>query len=302
VAAVAGLVGWLLASLAMNVASVALKPVTIVQNWIRTSQTTLPVYLRDRAELKNQLQTLTEQVMASQALVVERDVLRAENDTLRDLATLTTDDQATIVAHVVAQPLAVGYDRLIINRGTRHGVVVGAPVYAGTGLVVGTIIVASTYQSVVELISSPRVTSTVYVFGPDIFTIATGQGGGVLKLGVPPGIPIALGDPVTLPAGSQAIVGSIFYLEMAPTQPEQFAYVSLPISLSTLRLVRVGTRPLAPISFAQAQERVTDTKRNQLIVPVPEEILIDISNQDETVVPAEQTSVELEQTSLRNAL
>jgi len=269
--------GWLAPTVVMSVASLILHPVLVAQHWLQNSQAALPAYIRDRAALQTELSTLRTKLALTEALKIERDVLRAENDDLRDLANVAIDDTATIIANVIARPPRVLYDRLIINRGQKHGVVTGAPVYAGENVAVGTILTAGPYQSVVELISSPHVKSAVYVFGPDIFTTAVGQGGGVMKIGVPQGIAIAVGDAVSLPVGSRAIVGRISSVDTVPTQPEQFAYVTLPIPLQSISLVRVGTTAVTPLPFFEAQERV-ETIQETLFNVSPADMFIDITS------------------------
>lgn len=268
------LVGWVLPSFTRTIAGLVLQPVVAVSSWLESSQATIPSYLRDRNDLQAIIITQAEELALTATLAVERDVLRLENNRLRRLSASST--QPGIIAHVLVQPPLVQYDRLIINRGTRAGVRVGAPVFAGEYVAIGTVISATAGQSVVELISSPQLESTVFVFGPDIYTTAVGLGGGVLEIGVPQGVPIAVGNLVTLPAGSQSIIGAIHEVATTSTQAEQYAYVTLPEALLNLQTVLVGTEPLTAQSFTEARTQVDAVRASRFTVPVPDGVLVDI--------------------------
>jgi len=269
---------WLLPTVAHTIGSLVTQPVLLVEHWIRTSESALPVYVRDRAALEAEIRTLTEQLALQASLILERDAVVAENAQLRKLVSgdVATRATSTIVAHVLATPPYVPYDRLVINRGSHDGVREGALVYAGERMVLGSVIKTTPWQSVVELLSSPGRESTIYIFGPDIYTTAVGQGGGVMQVGVPQGVPIAVGNPVVLPAGSQTIIGAIERIDTTPSRPEQFAYLTLPISLPSIQTVMVASEPQPPISFEIARERVAEMRAKQFMVPVPEEVLVDV--------------------------
>jgi cell shape-determining protein MreC len=283
--------GWVVPAATSAVASVLVRPVVIVQNWLAEGQSALPVYLRGRQALEAELETLRTQANLSLARDTELAVVRAENDRLRGGLAITSTS-TFITAGVLAQPPLVPYDRLVLRAGTNNGVTVGAPVYVGDSIAIGTIIKATQRQSVVELISSPGAESTVYVFGPDIYTTAVGEGGGIVRIGVPQGIPIAVGDPVLLPAGSQSIVGTISQVEAVATRPEQYAFVTLPVPLQGIHQVQVASLPLSPQTFDAARETVETTRETLFTVPVPEGVLVDIPDGSTSTATSTATSTD----------
>lgn len=288
------LLGYLIPKTATYVAQVVVQPVLTVDRWVRESQAAIPSFVRSRAALeaeRNELEATLARSAANEAVIT---TLQAENASLRQQ--LQSASSTRLHADIITQPPFVPYDRLVLNRGARDGVVVGAPVFAAANVVIGTIIATTPGQSIASLVTSAGVESTVYVFGPDIYTTAVGQGGGVLRIGVPQGVTLSEGNPVTIPAAGQSVIGSISHIETEPSRPEQFGYVPLPIALKQLRSVTIGTDAITPTTFTEAREVVDAVRQEYFTVPVPEGVLIDIAEQPATTT-ATGTTPELPATT-----
>lgn len=273
------------------IATYALQPVLLVERWFRESESTLPVYVRTRAELEAALAKQADELALQSTQTDVVAALRAENASLTEQLAYATSSGFT--ARVLQQPPLVPYDRIVLNRGARDGVVEQAPVYAGDYVLIGQVIQVTARQSVAQLLSAPGVESTVYVFGPDIYTTAVGQGGGVIRIGVPQGVPLAVGNPVSVPAAGLGLLGSVTHIETEPTRPEQYGFVSLPEPLQSLQYVHVGTEALAPVDFATAREHVAATRETYFTVPVPEGVLVDIPAPGTTSTSSTATSSEI---------
>lgn len=211
-------------------------------------------------------------------LALEEEVryLQTENASLRQR--LGSEDERRIAAGVIGRPAALPYDVLVIDRGEEDGVIKDAPVYAGEYHVIGFVAAVYRHSSVVALVTTPGFTSTVFVYGPNIYTTAEGQGGGVIRIHVPQGINLNAGDMVVMPSLSPGIYGTITAVDSVPSRPEQYGYVTSDTPIGSLRHVAVGTRPLSPISFEEAREAVDAARRELLSVPVPEGILIEVDS------------------------
>lgn len=200
--------------------------------------------------------------------------LRAENVSLREL--MGSDQENRIAAGVIGRPTALPYDVIMIDKGSDDGVGVDTPVYSGAHTVIGFIVAAYPNSALVALISTPGFTSTVYVYGPNIYTTAVGQGGGVTRIHVPQGVPLSTGDVVIIPSLSSGIYGTISAIDSVPERPEQYGYVVSQLSINSLRTVSVGTTPLSVIDFAAARDVVGNAKRDFLMVDVPAGVLVDV--------------------------
>jgi len=263
---------WLLPQALGFVSATVLVPYNYVESWFISSSSALPSYLRDRDSIVNKQLELEHQLASYESLEDQVSVLAEENKLLRSLS---VEDEDRITASVVMRPSYLPYDVLLIGQGSEAGVKVGAPVYVGKHQSIGFVTAVYANTSLVILATSPGYESTVYIYGPDIYTTAIGEGGGVLKVSVPQGIPLEVGSKVIIPAFKSGVFGSISYVESVPSEPQQNGYVSMDIPLSSIRFVSIGKEVLDDVLFAEAKEVVSRAKQDFLTVPVPEGILID---------------------------
>lgn len=214
------------------------------------------------------------------SLQEELTYLRSENESLRQQ--LSDSGEERIAAGVIGRPTALPYDVLVIDQGSNDGVIEGAPVFADQYHVIG--FVAAVYQnsSVVALVTTPGFTSTVFVFGPNIYTTAAGLGGGAMRIHVPQGIDLHEGNIVAVPSLSPGIFGTITVIDSVPSRPEQYGYVTSDIAVNSLRYVSVGTRPVSNISFEEARTVIETTKREFLNIDMPEGVLIEVDSDQST--------------------
>lgn len=247
-------------------------PVLYVQSWIRSSDAVIPSLLRDRSALTNQIAELRQSLMESSYDDEEISRLRAENDSLRTL--LGEDEDKRVLAKVIAKPGMVPYDTMVIDAGSNEGITEHAPVFIGDSVVIGYVQKVFPETSVVLLVTSPGLESTAYVLGPNIYATAVGQGGGVLRLGVPQGIELSEGNVVIVPTLSGAMFGEVVAVESESARPEQYGFVTLEEALSTVYMVSVGTRPITPQSFSEVQEIIANTERRLLTTDVPVDMLL----------------------------
>jgi hypothetical protein len=266
-------------------------PVVYVQHWVQDSEAVIPSFVRDRAALSNQIaelrQTLIERSYDQNTITA----LQAENAQLEAL--LGAEGERRHVANVLAKPGTVPFDTVVIDRGSNDGIQERAPVYIGDSVAIGYVEKVFPETSVVVLVTSPGMESTVYVLGPNIYTTAVGQGGGVLRVGVPQGIELAEGNTVIIPAISSAIFGAVVAVDSEPARPEQYGFVTLEAALSTLYVVSVGDQPVEPLSFSQVQDIIAESKRDLLKTEVPPDMLIDLSDATSTASTTATTSLEI---------
>jgi len=247
-------------------------PIDSVRVWIHTAESALPVYLRDRMELSEELTTLRQQVATQGASPATMDRLQKENQELRELLGAVPGERQLV--RVIARPNTLPYDMLLIDKGSVHGIVNQAPVYLGQDQVIGYISAVRTNTALVTLVTSPDFSATAYVIGPDIFTVTEGMGGGVMRVQVPQGINLQVDDTVVLPAIDSGVYGRIFAVETSPTQPEKFGYVSPPVALQSLRYVSVGSDPVVTNSYVAAVEMAEGLADDLFQVDLPDGVLV----------------------------
>ena len=195
------------------VASVVMIPVVSIEHWVLHSQDTLPAYVRDRNALLAERQALERSLAEQSGAHFTVNQLQVENDILRDL--LGSGTTSRIAAGVVGRPTELPYDTILIARGARHGVVKNAPVFAGRNQAIGFVGDVYNQSALVVLTSTPGVETTVYIYGPNIYTTALGVGGGHVRVHVPQGIVLEPGNLVVMPSFDAGIYGEINTIESA---------------------------------------------------------------------------------------
>lgn len=242
----------------------------VVRHYVMTSSGTIPVFIRSRVELLNHIQELEQQIASQKGIESTLGFVTEENEELRGLLGGTTTPR--IVAGVIARPPYTPYDTVVIDRGSEEGIVLNAPVYLVGGNALGYVQSVFPHSAFITLFSSPGVEATVYVFGPDIFTTAHGEGGGVIRLSVPQGIVIEKGVPVVLPSLDSGVLGLVSEIQSISTEPEQHAYVTFNTPLQSIRLVSVGRYPVEQTSYKKATENIATTEDMLFTIEIPEEL------------------------------
>lgn len=231
--------GFLFPWLITSVATVLLYPFHATTTWVKTSEGVFPAYLRSRSELVAEVESLKTELATEVGTQLSIRRLLEENMQLRAMAKAGAAEDR-FVARVISRPGTLSYDVLQIDKGSRDGVVIGAPVYSGIDTVVGIVVHVTETYSFVDLFTSPGFLSTAFIFGPNVFSPIEGMGGGVARVKLPQGVPLATGQLVILPGVSTGIYGEIIGVQNEPTQPEQYGYITSPVSISSLLYVSVG--------------------------------------------------------------
>lgn len=250
-----------------SVSSVVTTPLFYVRHYLTVSTSAIPVYLRSHSDLLKQIQSLHEELAAEKGKEESFRIALLENEELRNLLSASSAPQ--IAAGVISRPPNTPYDTMIIDRGTADGIVEFAPVYYGNKMALGYVRQVYAHSALVALFSSPGVESTVYVFGPNLFTKAYGEGSGVVRISVPHGVTVEKGNMIILPSIDTGVLGTIDSVQSIPTEPEQRAYVTYDQSLQSIRIVSVGTEPLIPVTFEEAEAEVREREQALFNFSVP---------------------------------
>lgn len=257
-------VGMLVPRLISTVSATMMSPVHAFNTWLDESTSLVPTFVRDRLALEDEIKTLKNEVIIANRSSLTQQRLLEENNRLRQL--LGINNQSRIAAAVIARPDELPYDLLQIDQGSEKGVEVGAPVFIGKDIVIGLVVHAAPKYSFVELITTPGFEATAFIAGPDIVVTMEGVGGGVARVRVPQGVPLATGNLVYLPSVEPGVFGRIAHVENQPTQPEQYGYISPDISIASLYQVTVGTVSQISRSADEVDEQILEIMRSQLLV------------------------------------
>lgn len=256
--------GMLLPRLFSVVSSVFMYPVYAVDVWMEESSSIVPTFFRTRQTLSEEIKVLSHKLAIANRTSLTQQRLTEENDRLRQM--LDIAGESRIAAAIVARPNELPYDLLQIDRGSGDGVEVGAPIFIGKDVVIGLVVHVAANYSFVELVTMSDFKSSAFISGPNVVVEMQGMGGGVARVRVPQGVPLAVGNLVYLPSIEPGVFGRISYVENEPTQPEQYGYITPDISLSGLYQVSVGKRSQVTRSVEVIDERIMSNMRNELLV------------------------------------
>lgn len=266
---------WLLAHFLGGIFSYVVKPLYLTKEWFLESSETIPSFFRSQSELLGEIKDLETQLSEHSGDAATIGRLVSENKELRAL--LGVSEETRIAAGVIGRPPGVPYDQLYLDRGARDEIRLGAYVYFAGDQAIGYVSRLFETSAVVRLFSSPGTRLTVYVIGPDIYTYATGRGGGVIQIVVPQGILLQEGNTVVLPTISPAVIGRVQTVDSIATEPEQRGYVSSDVSMQEIRFVTIGERTVEEVSFEEARNNVENSIERLLLIEVPEDIIVDTS-------------------------
>jgi rod shape-determining protein MreC len=241
--------------LMMMLAKVVLYPFHALDTWYRTSTARFPMYLKEQTELISRITELENELAIVGSTDLTQQRLSEENRWLRGL--LGGAEKKRIAAAVVARPDELPYDLLQIDRGTANGIKVGAPVYIGADNVIGVVSFVSEQYSFVQLFTTPGFSATAFISGPNIVTTLEGMGGGIARVNVPQGIPLAVGNLVHVPSIEPGVFGRVIHVENRPSQPEQYGFIAFETPISGIRYVAVGSESVEKIDTATFDVRVT---------------------------------------------
>jgi rod shape-determining protein MreC len=199
-----------------------------------------------------------DQVMAENvALRAERDRLQVEDAALRALLIdqttlktqadfLTAQGLRGVAARVIGKTVDPTVDIIEINRGSQDGVVVGAPVIVGPGVLAGKIIQVRSNSAEVLLITDERsrVAGSLVDTLQTIGIISGERGLGIRMDLIPQAVALQVGQVIVttglelgIPKGM--VIGRIDRIETSPTASFQTAHLASPVDLHTVTVVSI---------------------------------------------------------------
>lgn len=281
-------VGFLLPAAVGIISDVVLAPFVRVGVWVRESPGVIPVYVRERSALRAEMEHLQSKLDATAAYTLTIDRLTEENIALRSVYGEGLPSKR-LLSRVVARPPWLAYDLIQLDKGAADGVVVGAPVFAGRDVVIGSVVETGPRYAFVQLVTSAGFLSTVYLPAAKLVATMEGQGSGVSRVRFAQGIRVVPGDMVLMLAFDAGVYGQVTHVENASTQPEQYAYVTLPEPLQSLRYVTVGEKPPTPPTPEFLASSTQALIANYFYIPAVAELLTPTSTASGTS-PAVATS------------
>ena len=195
-----------------------------------------------QAALVAQNNTLRAQLASSSIVVLDRNMLYAENIDLKARLNRSVNSSSTLAA-VLSRPPETPYDTLMLDVGSQNGIATGDLVAAGGSVYIGTIAQVYPTTSRALLFSAPGESYSALLMGSSTGAMTpvsvTGQGSGSLTAEVPAGVAVAVGDRVIFPGIVPQFIASVTAVESKAQESFQTIYMQLPVNPLTLQYVEV---------------------------------------------------------------
>lgn len=212
-------------------------PVWKVSDSLGDSIFSIPAFFSSKASLSAQNRKLQQDLLASQASVLDRNELFEENLALKErMGRIAQPNSALAV--VLLRPPEVPYDTLLIDIGEDADIEVGDRVAGHGTLLIGKVTEVWAHSARVTLFSSPNEKYNGFLRG-DIPVEVIGIGGGSLTMQVPYEAKAKVGDLVMLPSIESNTASVVEHIEQGQGDSAVTAYLRLPVNQLELRFVDV---------------------------------------------------------------
>lgn len=197
------------------------------------------------------LQKENEQLRATVASIsiqmLDYDVLLSENTEFKKQFSVV-EANTVRVAGVLARPPGLPYDTLMIDVGSKDGIIQGAEVSAGGRSVIGFVDQVYSTTARVVLYSAPGQTHEVVVIpsNPTAHAVpisVMGQGAGSFFGEVPAGTDLSVGDISIFPGISEKMMARVSAIDAPGDASFKKVYLQFPINIFSLRFVEVLLPP-----------------------------------------------------------
>jgi len=197
---------------------------------------------RENISLREKVFSFESQILSLKEVALENQVLREQ----LAIKEVFNKDISLLLANVLGNPADLTGATVFVDKGTKHGVFVGANVIKGSYLV-GKVIRVESSRSLVSLLNSPEISMAVLDVdtGDAIEGVVVGRHGLSLELTrVLPGESIRVGDTIVT-SGKDGIflpglgVGTVTAIHEVPSEPLKSAQLKPLVDLSDLQQVFV---------------------------------------------------------------
>jgi len=192
-----------------------------------------------KEKLLNENSLLKEQIKSKEKEYILFNLLKKDNDDLKNILNRKKDGQKLLLGAVLVKPFLSAYDTLLIDVGSSDNVNVGDAVLADGNTFIGYISEVYANTSKVVLYSSPGEKVKVLIGDNNIEKEAVGLGGGNFSVETPREADVKEGDVIIIPSISPNVFGIVEKIEFKESDAFQNILFKNPTNISELRWVEV---------------------------------------------------------------
>jgi len=214
-------------------------PIWKLENYIGSGFYNFNYYLRTKGAITKENHNLIDEVTYLRTSMIDYQILKKENDDLKELLGRVGEKNNFILGNILAKPNHSPYDTLIIDIGSDNGIVEGETVYVNGNTPIGSVDKVYKNTSLVSLYSNPERKTEGYIDVTNISVELIGRGGGNFEMIIPSEVIADKGTVVYLPGSNSKILATVDETISAPTDPFKKVILSSPINIQNLKWVQV---------------------------------------------------------------
>jgi cell shape-determining protein MreC len=215
------------------------KPLWQMEENMGTNMHTFFANFASKRALEIENESLKQKLLEATAHVADRDTLAAENESLKSVLGRKTSTNL-VLASVLVKPNRSVYDTLVIDLGSKSGIVPGNVVYAEATIPIGTVTAVGVQTSIVTLFTTAEQKTVGRLDGLHIDVDLIGRGGGNFQIQVPRDVTLAPNTNVLLPGITPQVIAVVTKSITDPRDPMQTFLLTSPININELNWVQVG--------------------------------------------------------------
>lgn len=195
-------------------------------------------FLEGKQSLISENEDLKQKIESVKALELERDALRQENESLKNISAGASGEYE--IARVLTSPSQSTYDIVTAQLEPNSDVSVGDKVFGEHSIALGTVVDRKGNFIHIEYYSSPGVKTFAQIGKNETAVEILGQGGGNFLFVAPRDFEVSQGDLVMLPQFETNIIGKVDAVESLRADSLKNVYISYPISVFEISFVRIS--------------------------------------------------------------
>jgi cell shape-determining protein MreC len=219
--------------------SVIFRPVLILGNNIGDKLLNVGAYFYFKNSLLLENEDLKIKLSEQESRIVNYDSILDENLKIKEILGRKQEKANMILSGILSKPNKSLYDTLVIDTGTKNGILVGQRVFALGNIPIGR--VAEVYTNIAKIIlySNPGEKIEVIISGSDTFMQIVGRGGGNFEMILPRDFVLEKGTEVILPGITPYVIGIVQTIISDPRDSFQKALLVSPVNIQELKFVEI---------------------------------------------------------------
>ena len=214
-------------------------PIWKTQKLVTDTASDLGYLVRTKSSVYKDNENLIQENTTLKNSMIDYQILKNENDQLKELLGRTESKQSFILSNILTKPNHSLYDSIIIDVGSNEGIQVGSKVYVDSKMPIGQIVKVYTNTSLVELYSNPDSETEAVIDGSNATVSLVGRGGGNFEMTIPIDLSSEKGVLVTIPGVTSEVLAVIDGVVSSPNEPVKKVILHSPINIQDVKWVEV---------------------------------------------------------------